>query len=101
MWPASSVTMRSMEVNLTVGKLSSSRMVPLAVPWDTPARVGLLMVTVKVSSPSYLLLVSLWPSSKVGTVMVVDVLPAVMVPVPSVCVKSPVSELSSDFLLVV
>ena len=77
-----------MEVNLTVGKLSSSRMVPLAVAWDIPARVGLLMVTVKVSSPSYLLLVSLWPSSKVGTVMVVDELPAVMVPVPDVGVKS-------------
>ena len=71
MWPASSVVRRSMEVNLTVGSLSSSRMVPLAVAWDIPARVGLLMVTVKVSSPSYLLLVSLWPSSWVGTVMVV------------------------------
>ena len=35
--------------------LSSSRMVPLAVAWDIPARVGLLIVTVKVSSPSYTL----------------------------------------------
>ena len=50
--PAFSALMRSLDMNLTVGKLSSSRMVPLAVAWDIPARVGLLMVTVKVSSPS-------------------------------------------------